>query len=63
MAEVDGRRRQFGSRSNFFEAAARTYLFGLKRIESAHRDSEIINERADALNAEALDVLTYQKIH
>ena len=49
-----------GSRSEFLETAARKYISQLVRKEAERRDLEIINRNADTLNAEALDVLTYQ---
>jgi len=51
---------EFRSRSEFLEHAARLFLASLVRAETERRDLEIINHRADALNAEAEDVLTYQ---
>jgi Arc/MetJ-type ribon-helix-helix transcriptional regulator len=51
---------QYRSRSEFLETAARKFIFQLARKEAEQRDLEIINRRADSLNAEAEDVLTYQ---
>ncbi len=42
--------------------AVRVFLAQLKRRERDARDLEIINRNADALNAEAEDVLAYQVI-
>jgi hypothetical protein len=42
------------------EAAAPQFIAHLKRVEAERRDLEIIDRRADMLNAEAEDVLTYQ---
>ena len=48
------------NRSAFLEKASRAYLAGLARAERDTRDAEILNSRAERLNAEALDVLDYQ---
>ncbi len=58
LAAVD--RRSAGNRSEFIERALRAYIAGLAKMERAARDIKIINDRADALNAEAGDVLDYQ---
>jgi len=51
---------EYKSRSEFLETAARKLIAQLARKEAEERDLEIINRRADTLNAEAEDVLTYQ---
>jgi len=51
---------EYRSRSEFLEMAARKFIVQLARKEAEQRDLEIINRRADSLNAEAEDVLTYQ---
>ena len=51
---------EYKSRSEFLETAARKFILQLARKEAEQRDFEIINRRADSLNAEAEDVLTYQ---
>jgi metal-responsive CopG/Arc/MetJ family transcriptional regulator len=48
------------NRSEFIEAAIQSYLAQIVRPKHNERDLEIINERADDLNEEALDVLDYQ---
>ena len=48
------------SRSEFIEAAIQAYVVQIARNERNAKDLEIINERADDLNEEALDVLDYQ---
>jgi metal-responsive CopG/Arc/MetJ family transcriptional regulator len=48
------------NRSELIEAALRAYLAHLIHTRRNARDLEIINRRADRLNAEALDVLAYQ---
>ena len=47
-------------RSEFIEAAIQAYVAQIARHKQNVRDLEIINERADDLNEEALDVLDYQ---
>lgn len=60
LEEIDRRSGEFRSRSEFLETAARGLLRQLARGELERRDLSIINRRADALNAEAEDVLSYQ---
>ncbi len=50
------------NRSAFVEQAARAHLARLKRMQRDERDSRIINANAKRLNAEARDVLEYQRI-
>lgn len=57
---IDRHHGEFRSRSEFLERAARVMLAHLARTEAEQRDLEIINRRADKLNAEAEDVLAYQ---
>jgi metal-responsive CopG/Arc/MetJ family transcriptional regulator len=47
-------------RSHFIEAALRAYVAHLIRHKQNAKDLAVINERADELNEEALDVLDYQ---
>ena len=49
------------NRSSLIERATLAYLDKLSREERDRRDIEIINRNADYLNAEAMDVLEYQK--
>jgi metal-responsive CopG/Arc/MetJ family transcriptional regulator len=49
-------------RSDFIETAVWRYLELQKRIERDQRDIEIINQNAERLNREALDVLAYQHL-
>ena len=60
LDEIDRRSGEFRSRSEFLETAARGFLQQLDRRELEQRDLSIINRRAEALNAEAEDVLSYQ---
>jgi metal-responsive CopG/Arc/MetJ family transcriptional regulator len=50
------------NRSAFVERAARAYLARLERTKREARDVEIINRNAERLNAEARDVLGYQRL-
>jgi metal-responsive CopG/Arc/MetJ family transcriptional regulator len=58
---IDARARQSKkNRSDFVETAVRLFIRQLVREEQNARDLEIINRRADHLNREAADILTYQ---
>ena len=59
---IDQHQAEFRSRSEFLERAAKAFLTHLARTEAERRDLEIINRRADELNAEAKDVLAYQVV-
>jgi metal-responsive CopG/Arc/MetJ family transcriptional regulator len=50
------------NRSDFIEKALRNYIAQMIRDKQNARDFEIINRRADQLNQEAADVLSYQVI-
>jgi metal-responsive CopG/Arc/MetJ family transcriptional regulator len=50
----------YKNRSAFLETAAWAYINKLRRQEQAMRDLEILNRRADYLNAEAAEALLYQ---
>lgn len=60
LQDIDRHQEEFKSRSEFLEKAARGYLDHLTRLQTERRDMQIINNRADGLNAEAKDVLDYQ---
>jgi metal-responsive CopG/Arc/MetJ family transcriptional regulator len=60
LGAIDRCHRGFNSRSEFLEAAARSYLARPARERAKRSDLGIINRHADSLNAEAADVLTYQ---
>ena len=51
---------EFRSRSDLVEAAVERFIAHLERKAVEQRDMEILNRRADRLNAEAEDVLGYQ---
>lgn len=60
LKEVDRYLGKAGNRSAFFEEAIQDYL-----VQKAHqmreaKDLEILNQKTDALNREAKDVLSYQ---
>ncbi len=48
------------NRSEFIETAVRTYIAQQARRRRNARDLEIINQHANRLNEEAIDVLAYQ---
>ena len=52
--------KEYNNRSEFIEEAVRVFIGQLIRKQQDARDLEIINHRADYLNREAMDVLTYQ---
>jgi len=57
---IDSQSGRYKGRSDFVEAAVRAYLAKIVREENDAKDLAIINRRADELNLEAQDVLTYQ---
>jgi len=57
---IDQHATDYKSRSEFIEAAVEYFIHHLERQEAERRDLDILNRRADALNAEAEDVLAYQ---
>ena len=50
------------NRSLFLEKAAWEYIAKLRRAQRNARDIDIINQRADYLNHEVVDALSYQVI-
>jgi metal-responsive CopG/Arc/MetJ family transcriptional regulator len=60
LKAVDEFSGQYKNRSEFIEVALRTFIAQMIRNEQNARDLEVINRRAEHLNKEALDVLTYQ---
>lgn len=48
------------NRSEFIEAAIQAYIVERTRAAGNARDLDLINESADILNQEALEVLDYQ---
>ncbi|MBN2382733.1 hypothetical protein JXQ70_07610 [bacterium] len=59
---IDQNLDQMRTRSEFIERALLVFIAQRKRAELNARDVEIINKRADYLNEEADDVLSYQVI-
>ena len=62
LEAIDQRSGRFKNRSDFIEAAVRAYITQIIRNEQNAKDLAILNSRADRLNEEAADVLTYQVI-
>jgi metal-responsive CopG/Arc/MetJ family transcriptional regulator len=60
LASVDKHAGSKTSRSAFIEGVLRAYFKEKTRLALHQRDLELINKHADALNAEAMDVLRYQ---
>ncbi len=60
LKEIDEYAGKYNNRSEFIEEAVRAFIRQLIRKQQDARDLEIINRRADYLNREATDVLTYQ---
>ena len=58
--QIDALASQYGTRSALIEQAVRAFLAAeVQRMREA-QDLEILNRRAETLNAEAEDVLSYQ---
>lgn len=62
LATIEKRSGQFKNRSDFIETAIRAFIKQMIREEQNAKDLAIINQQADRLNREAVDVLTYQVI-
>ena len=60
LKAIDQFSAHYKNRSDFLEAAARALIAQLLRDAQNAKDLAILNQRADALNREAADVLTYQ---
>jgi len=60
ISEIDELCNQYGNRSLLIEQAIRDFLAAEAKRKLDLQDSEILNQRADALNKEAEDVLSYQ---
>ncbi len=57
---IDSFKERFGDRSELIETALHTFIDQFARSKQAVDDLEIINQHADNLNKEAMDVLEYQ---
>ena len=61
LKAIDQRAKKYHkSRADFIEAAVKAFIAQTIRDEQNARDIEIINQHADFLNKEAMDVLEYQ---
>jgi metal-responsive CopG/Arc/MetJ family transcriptional regulator len=60
LKAVDLLSSKYKNRSAFIEAALQAYISQITRNDQHARDLEIINQCADDLNQEALEVLDYQ---
>ena len=60
IRQIDALSSQYGTRSALIERAVRDFLATVAQRQREARDLEILNRRAEALNAEAADVLSYQ---
>ena len=60
IRQIDALSSQYGTRSALIERAVRDFLATEAQRQREARDLEILNRRAEALNAEAADVLSYQ---
>ena len=60
LAEIDELCQPTSNRSAFIESALWTVIDQMRRDAEAARDIEIINRRADYLNQETADALSYQ---
>jgi len=60
IREIDALSSQYGTRSAMIERAVRDFLTTTAQRQREARDLEILNRRAEALNTEAADVLSYQ---
>ena len=60
VREVDALSGQYGNRSALIEQALRDFLAAETRRRRDAQDLEILNRRADALNEEAREVLSFQ---
>lgn len=60
LTAIDRHAGRGANRSEFIEAAVRSYILALVRKQENLRDLTIINRRAARLNREAKDVLGYQ---
>ena len=60
LKAIDEYTGEYKNRSEFIEKAIQSFIRQLIRRQQDARDLEIINQRANYLNREAADVLTYQ---
>jgi metal-responsive CopG/Arc/MetJ family transcriptional regulator len=60
LKAIDEYTGEYKNRSKFIEDAVRAFIIQLIRRRQDARDLEIINQRANYLNQEATNVLSYQ---
>lgn len=60
IRQIDALSGQYGTRSALIEQAVRDFLTAQAKRTREAQDLEILNQRAEALNVEAEDVLSYQ---
>jgi metal-responsive CopG/Arc/MetJ family transcriptional regulator len=60
IRQIDAMVSHYGTRSALIEQAVREFLAAQAKRTREAQDLEIFNRRAEALNAEAADVLSYQ---
>ena len=60
IRQIDALSSQYGTRSALIERAVRDFLATVAQRQREAQDLEILNRRAEALNIEAADVLSYQ---
>jgi metal-responsive CopG/Arc/MetJ family transcriptional regulator len=60
IRQIDALVSHYGTRSALIEQAVREFLAAQAKRTREAQDLEILNRRAEALNAEAADVLSYQ---
>ena len=60
VEKMDSLAGTYGNRSTLVEKALRDLIAAQEKLHRDSSDLEIINQQADTLNAEAIDVLSYQ---
>jgi metal-responsive CopG/Arc/MetJ family transcriptional regulator len=60
IQQIDALLSQYGTRSALIEQAVRDFLAAQAQRRRDAQDLEILNRRAETLNVEAEDVLSYQ---
>ena len=60
ISRIDAFSHRYGNRSAFIEQAVRHFLAAEEQRYRDAQDLEILNARAESLNEEAMDVLSYQ---
>lgn len=60
MDQIDAQSERFGNRSAFIEQAVRHFLAVEEQRARDAQDLAILNARAESLNEEAADVLSFQ---